>query len=91
LELAAFATPLVALRLAEGLSEKELRGLTLALVLAGGLGGAFNQKNLWEDRGGRLTGTLTPFIPYRTVWYGTTTPALLPPTTVLGKRGFAPP
>jgi len=68
LELAAFATPLVALRLAEGLSERELRGLTLALVLAGGLGGAFNQKNFWEDWGGRQTGTLTPFIPYRTVW-----------------------
>jgi hypothetical protein len=68
LELAAFAAPLVALRLAEGLSEKELRGLTLALVLAGVLGGGFNQKNFWEDRGGRQTGTLTPFIPYRTVW-----------------------
>jgi hypothetical protein len=51
LELAAFATPLVALRLAERLSERELRGLTLALVLAGGLGGAFNQKNFWEDWG----------------------------------------
>jgi hypothetical protein len=68
LELAAFAAPLVALRLAEGLSERELRGLTLALVLAGGLGGAFNQKNFWEDWGGKQTGTLTPFIPYRTVW-----------------------
>jgi hypothetical protein len=68
LELITFATPLVALRLAEGLSERELRGLTLALVLAGGLGGAFNQKNFWEDWGGRQTGTLTPFIPYHTVW-----------------------
>ena len=68
LELAAFATPLVALRLTEGLGRRGLRWLTLALVLAGVLGGAFNQKNFWEDRGGRQTGTLTPFIPYRTVW-----------------------
>jgi hypothetical protein len=56
LELAAFAAPLVALRLAEGLGERELRGLTLALVLAGGLGGAFNQKNFWEDWGGGRRG-----------------------------------
>ncbi len=51
LELAAFTAPLVVLRLTEGLGEKEFHELTLALVLAGGLGGAFNQKNFWEDWG----------------------------------------
>jgi hypothetical protein len=68
LELAAFAAPLAVLRLTEGLGRRELRWLTLALVLAGGLGGVFNQKNFWEDWGRRQTGTLSPFIPYRTVW-----------------------
>jgi len=68
LELVAFTAPLVALRLTEGLSEKEIRRFILTLALAGALGGAFNQKNFWEDWGGRISGSLSPFIPYHTVW-----------------------
>jgi hypothetical protein len=66
LKLAAFAAPLVALRLAEGLNEREIRRLTLALALAGVLGRVFNQKNFWEDWGGEADGDPNPLysLPY---------------------------
>lgn len=67
LELLTFALPLFVLRLAEFLEPIQIRGFFLALGLASVLGFSFNYKNFWADYGGRLTGSPTPFLPYRTV------------------------
>ncbi|WP_243027168.1 EpsG family protein [Thermus albus] len=68
-ELMVVTLPLFTLRLLdlEHMSPFRTKSFFLALSIAAIIGSAFNYKNFVQDYNGRLTGSLTPFLPYRTV------------------------
>lgn len=68
LELMTFVTPLVLILEYERFRLSFSRSFWFVLGLAGFLGAVLVYRNFLTDFDGQLTGTLTPFLPYRTVF-----------------------
>ncbi|GLV47212.1 hypothetical protein TJA_03860 [Thermus sp. LT1-2-5] len=68
LELMTFVAPLVLLREYERWKLAPDRVFIRALIVAGVLGAVAVYRNFLVDYDGQLTGTLTPFLPYRTIF-----------------------
>lgn len=68
LDLVVFATPLVLLREFDHAKKRPGRSFWWGVGVAGILGAVFFLRNALADYNGQLTGTLTPFLPYRTVF-----------------------
>jgi len=68
LDLMFFVTPLVLILEYERYKLSPSRAFWLTLGLAGLLGAAFAYRNFLSDFDGQLTGTPTPFLPYRTIF-----------------------
>lgn len=69
LDLVAFVAPLLVLRQYDHHLMKPDRLFRKALFLAGLAGAFVSFRNFVADYGGRLTGTSTPFLPYRTIFH----------------------
>jgi len=68
LELMAFVVPLVLIREYERAGKVPGKVFWLGLAVTGVLGAAFVYRNFLSDFDGQMTGTLTPFLPYRTIF-----------------------
>ncbi|BDG18486.1 hypothetical protein TthSNM11_06890 [Thermus thermophilus] len=68
LDLVAFTTPLVLLREFDHAKKRPGRSFWWGVGVAGIIGAVFFLRNALADYNGQLTGTLTPFLPYRTVF-----------------------
>lgn len=68
LNLIAFLAPLVYLREFDRVGESPPASFWLGLTVAGVLGALFAYRGFVVDYDGQLTGTLTPFLPYRTIF-----------------------
>lgn len=67
-EIVSFAAPLLIIRAYDRSGLSIDNGFKYALLLSGMIASAFLYRNFWMDMNGRLTGTQTPFLPYRTLW-----------------------
>lgn len=68
LELLTFVTPLILIRELEKTGKIPGRVFWLGLTVVGLLGAAFLYRNFLSDFDGQMTGTPTPFLPYRTIF-----------------------
>lgn len=68
LDLMALVTPLVLVREYDRAGELPTKAFWMGLAVAGVLGAAFLYRNFLSDFDGKMTGTLTPFLPYRTIF-----------------------
>lgn len=68
LDLVAFTTPLVLLREFDHAKKHPGQSFWWGVGIAGIIGAVFFLRNALADYNGQLTGTLTPFLPYRTVF-----------------------
>lgn len=67
LELVTMTAPYIFLQLLD--REKEMSpSLKIAFFIAGVAGAIFTYRNMLADWEGQLTGTETPFLPYKTIW-----------------------
>lgn len=68
LDIVAASVPLMLLRWFDRAGQTPGRAYWLGLALAGMAGCYFAYRNFLSDYDGQLTGTLTPFLPYRTIF-----------------------
>jgi len=67
LELWVFVLPLIIIRAYDRTKTRFDKHIQLSLILAGFLGAIFVYRNMLTDWGGQMTGSQTPFLPYKTI------------------------